>query len=650
MRGSMKEDQPLVSMVVPVYNSLKYLAETLDSLLEQGLTDDELEIIMVDDGSDDGSERMVDDYAARHPNFRVIHQEQSGGPATPCNVGAYAARGRYFFLLGSDDVMAPNALRDLVTVAEREGSDVVLGKLGSLGGRGTPKSVYKKTVHDADLVEHKIFNTLSAVKLFRTELLHRTGALHPKHLRVGSDQPFTATLYLAARKFSICADREYILIRRRDDGSNVTGSFRSPADYVDLATAVLSVIVAGTEPGPLRDGVVRRTFRRELPQIVRETFLDLPQDEQRDIVASTRHMLEAVYNEATALHADPLTRTKVDLILDDDVDSLRRLIEWEHSHGGAQVRHDGARFVYAVPADLKKEIGETRLHTPVVKGDVRLTRISYDHGVMDLGITALALSCITPADATFLRLRNRRTGHDVTIETSTERAVELAVGSGHMARARTDFSELSVSVWDAYVVQRFGDDEIVNRFGSTKDGGIGSTSIYLFDGHAEPPFGKVYFTAGFENLSVDIGFVHTKNELPEVTVYGLVPQNDRSELAVVSVQAGAPAVFMVTVGSGRTTRHQPVSHVQMDAGLYTVTLPPHIAASETETQLVVRSGGESRQVPLPSPASADAMSHRTGPRGGERDGVGSMELFRQAIGDLGIVGRRALRRAVRGAR
>ena len=152
MTSSADEDQPLVSMVIPVYNSLTYLSETLDSMLDQGLSENELEVILVNDGSDDGSERVVDEYAARYPNFRVIHQEQSGGPATPCNVGAYAARGRYFFLLGSDDVMTPNALRDLVTVAEREESDVVLGKLGSLGGRGTPKSVYKKTVYDADLL------------------------------------------------------------------------------------------------------------------------------------------------------------------------------------------------------------------------------------------------------------------------------------------------------------------------------------------------------------------------------------------------------------------------------------------------------------------------------------------------------------------
>lgn len=644
MTSSAEEDQPLVSMVIPVYNSLTYLSETLDSMLEQGLSEVELEVILVNDGSNDGSECVVDQYAARYPNFRVIHQEQSGGPATPCNVGAYAARGRYFFLLGSDDVMTPNALRDLVTVAEREESDVVLGKLGSLGGRGTPKSVYKKTVYDADLVEHKIFNTLSAVKLFRTELLHRTGALHPKHLAVGSDQPFTATLYLAARKFSICSDREYVLIRRRDDGSNVTRSFRSPADYVDLTTAVLSAIVEGTDPGPVRDGIVRRTFRRELPQVVRKEFLDLPDDVQQDLVDRTRRMLEPVYNETTAMHADPLTRSKVDLIFANDLDSLRRLIEWQNSPGGGEVVHDGRRFAYAVPEDLRSAIGEGRLHTPAVKGEVSLTDISFEAGFLHVGISAVALSCTTPADATILRLRNRKTGNEVDIPTTVERAVDVPAGSGNMVRARTDLSAFEVSVWDAYVVQRFGEDEVTNRFGGNKAEGVDSSSIYLFDGQKDQPFGKVYFTVGFENLSLDIGFVHTKNELPEVTVHGLVPQEDGSEVAIVSVQSGSPVEFLANLGTENRPRHVVIASTQLDRCLYYVVIPTHPAVTDTARRLVVRSGEESREVRLLAPARVPA-GRPTGQSHEGRDHERSVDIFRAAVSDLGVVGRRAVHRA-----
>src|SRR5690625_6960999 len=61
MTSSADEDEPLVSMVIPVYHSLTYLSETLDSMLHQGLSENELEVILVNDGSDDGFERVVDD-------------------------------------------------------------------------------------------------------------------------------------------------------------------------------------------------------------------------------------------------------------------------------------------------------------------------------------------------------------------------------------------------------------------------------------------------------------------------------------------------------------------------------------------------------------------------------------------------------------
>src|SRR5699024_11573988 len=149
-------------------------------------------------------------------------------------------------------------------------------------------------------------------------------------------------------------------------------------------------------------------------------------------------------------------------------------------------------------------------------------------------------------------------------------------GSGHMVRARADLTEFPVSVWDAYVVQRFGDEEVTNRFGSNKADGVDSRSIYLFDGRKDQPFGKAYFTVGFENLSLDIGFVHTKNDLPEVTVHGLVPQVDGSEIAIVSVQSGSPVEFLVNLDPANVTRHLSVASIKLDWRLSYVAIHPHV--------------------------------------------------------------------------
>lgn len=646
---------PLVSMIVPVYNSVSYLAETLDSLLTQGLSESELEVIIVDDGSDDGSETMADEYAQRHSHFRVIHQAQSGGPASPCNEGVWASRGKYFFLLGADDVMTPNSLRELVDVAEREGSDVVLAKLGSLGGRRTPGSVYKKTVYDADLVEHKIFNTLAAVKLFRRDLVDRTGAFHPPHLRVGSDQPFVAALFLEASKFSICADREYVLIRKRDDGTNITGTFRSPIEYVDLSSAVLAAIVTGTEPGPLRDGVVRRTFRREIPQTVNAAFLDLTEDQQRTQVERIGEMLAPVYNEVTAVHLDPRTRRKVELAMDGDLEILKDVIAWEVANPGAKAVHDGTGFVDDLPEGLAGRIGERRLHPPVVKSEPTLTEVLVDGSVVEIGARAIALGSRTVPTRTRLRLVHRTGGDVVEVPTEIVRELVQKSGSGHEVRARIDMDGRAPGVWDANVVQQFGDDEIVTRFGSDKAATVSAEPIYLFGSGEHPQaLGKLYYTRGPGNLSIDLGFALTRNELPEASVRGVVALPHGDELAILSVLSSGG--FEVQVPGAEGTRGSVVPWTELEGNLVAVALPDAGSATGKDRQLIIRSGDAERPVSLPAAVAAAVpagLDTETAPRrsggGAARDDSRTVDILRGALGDLGVVGFRSARRARREA-
>ena len=78
---------PTVSVIVPVYDPGPYLERCIDSLLAQTMPPGELELIFVDDGSTDGSGERLDRLAAEHDHVRVIHQENSGWPGKPRNVG-----------------------------------------------------------------------------------------------------------------------------------------------------------------------------------------------------------------------------------------------------------------------------------------------------------------------------------------------------------------------------------------------------------------------------------------------------------------------------------------------------------------------------------------------------------------------------------
>ncbi len=101
---------PFFSVVIPIYNVAPYLRETLDSVCKQTFTD--WECCCVDDGSTDGSETIIDEYAARDFRIKVVHKE-NGGVSSARNVGIDRANGEWMMFLDSDDLLEQNALEKI---------------------------------------------------------------------------------------------------------------------------------------------------------------------------------------------------------------------------------------------------------------------------------------------------------------------------------------------------------------------------------------------------------------------------------------------------------------------------------------------------------------------------------------------------------
>ena len=114
---------PQISVVVPVYNVEKYLRECLDSLANQ--TFEDFEVICVNDGSDDSSPDILEEYASEDERFKIVSQENKGLSGAR-NTGMNYIKGRYLLFLDSDDWLELNALELLYNHANALNSEMVI--------------------------------------------------------------------------------------------------------------------------------------------------------------------------------------------------------------------------------------------------------------------------------------------------------------------------------------------------------------------------------------------------------------------------------------------------------------------------------------------------------------------------------------------
>lgn len=179
---------PLVSVIIPVYKSEKYLKECIASVLRQDYQN--IEVILVDDGSPDLCPVICDDYAGKCENIQVIHQENKGAGASR-DRGMESARGRYLLFLDSDDCLdGKSAVRKLVEKAEKGQADIVTGNFRRFDASGFSdinqhhlrSGSYTRTVDfrfRGFLTENHLISDCG--KLYRTSFLRKNHLKHTEY-------------------------------------------------------------------------------------------------------------------------------------------------------------------------------------------------------------------------------------------------------------------------------------------------------------------------------------------------------------------------------------------------------------------------------------------------------------------------------------
>lgn len=252
-----------VTVVIPVYNAGPYIERCVASLLAQTLRPGELEVLFIDDGSDDGTQTRLDELAAEHSYIHVEHYPNSGWPGKPRNTGIDHASGNYIMFLDADDTLEPEAMERMHALGARNGSDIVFGKVIS-DFRNVPHQVFRRTVQRGDVTTIPMFDSLTPHKMFRRAFLLEEDIRFPEGRRRLEDQQMLAHAYLAAKVVSVVGDYVCYHYRKRDDRGNISSKRIVPELYFGNVRDVLDVVLAHSEPGDLQDRTLRRFYRNEM--------------------------------------------------------------------------------------------------------------------------------------------------------------------------------------------------------------------------------------------------------------------------------------------------------------------------------------------------------------------------------------------------
>ena len=181
----------MISIVIPIYNGERFLRPCLDSILSQSVR--ELEVICVNDGSKDGTQSILEEYAAKDPRVVVLQQENQGIAAAR-NSGMDRATGEYLWFFDGDDVMQPGAAEAMLHRVQETGADLVMGNYQYYHQVSkeiqTPGQRVKTVVlRGNERMQAAHITPLCGCKLWRTAFL-REHDIHFWELKLGEDTTF----------------------------------------------------------------------------------------------------------------------------------------------------------------------------------------------------------------------------------------------------------------------------------------------------------------------------------------------------------------------------------------------------------------------------------------------------------------------------
>ncbi len=291
---------PLVSIIVPIYNTAEYLPACLDSIINQ--TYQNLEIILIDDGSTDNSREIANNYTKKDPRIKLVHQKNQGLSAAR-NTGIKNTTGQYITFVDSDDKIESQMIENMLNAIQKTNANIVCCSFKEIFPNGKqsgfnqkyPEKIYNtESALEAMLLEHG-FMLSATMKLFPSDYFNGikfpTGKLH-------EDIGTTYKLIMKAPKITFIPNQDYIYVHHEDSITNKSFDIRK-LDIIELTDKMCDDI--DTKYPDLKNVTNERRMRARF-SILRQIPLSHPK---------TKEMINYIKTNRTYIANNPIS-TKTD--------------------------------------------------------------------------------------------------------------------------------------------------------------------------------------------------------------------------------------------------------------------------------------------------------------------------------------------------
>ncbi|HDJ5146609.1 TPA: poly(ribitol-phosphate) beta-N-acetylglucosaminyltransferase [Staphylococcus aureus] len=482
------------SVIVPTYNSEKYITELLNSLAKQDFPKTEFEVVVVDDCSTDQTLQIVEKYRNKL-NLKVSQLEtNSGGPGKPRNVALKQAEGEFVLFVDSDDYINKETLKDAAAFIDEHHSDVLLIKMKGVNGRGVPQSMFKETAPEVTLLNSRIIYTLSPTKIYRTALLKDNDIYFPEELKSAEDQLFTMKAYLNANRISVLSDKAYYYATKRE-GEHMSSAYVSPEDFYEVMRLIAVEILNADLEEAHKDQILAEFLNRHFSFSRTNGFsLKVKLEDQPQWINALGDFIQAVPERVDTLVMSKL-RPLLHYARAKDIDNYRTVEESYRQ--GQYYRFD------IVDGKLNIQFNEGEPYfegIDIAKPKVKMTAFKFDNHKI---VTELTLNEFMIGEGHYdvrLKLHSRNKKHTM--------YVPLSVNANKQYRFNIMLEDIKAylpkeKIWDVFLEVQIGTEVFEVRVGNQRNkyAYTAETSALI---HLNNDFYRLtpYFTKDFNNISL----------------------------------------------------------------------------------------------------------------------------------------------------